>query len=502
MGLRGLRGVAMTSGAVTEVTTVPAPDRFATLVAEWNGSRRAYLRARTLSDGIEITSRAIVEALLQDVVGFLDEAELDALPEWLSRHCRRLEIVSLNAGAMLALRLGKWEAATALTAEANARDHHDLLAQRLSDAAAARSNVLEREVDVWLKDRFCAAPFEQIETRTNGAVHFCCSAWQPAPIGDISDGSAAFWNSERAREIRRSIHDGDYSHCSRWHCPQIAARRLPRRDVVMGSTNRKAIAALALNRATQVDSPPARVILSHDRSCNIFCPSCREKLIQIDHARSTALNAVFDGPLLELVSGARTIKVTGSGDPFGSRHFRYVLRRLTAAAPPSRRLQLHTNGLLCDERAWHELGLFGHVDTVWISMDAARSETYAELRRGGDFGALQKNIAFLGALRGEDGFNGLRLDFVVQHRNYREMGAFVDLARDCGADGVYFLRLRNWGHVPPDDFRGMDICDPGHPEHAEFRLLLADPRLRSRWVEPGSLAGLIWAAQGSSAHAL
>ena len=279
----------------------------------------------------------------------------------------------------------------------------------------------------------------------------------------------------------------------------IAARRLPRREAVVRSVKDPAMAALAAARALHVETPPARVVLSHDRSCNIACPSCRAGPIQIDHARSAALDALFDGPLLELISGARAIKVTGSGDPFGSRHFRYVLKRLTAADPARRRIQLHTNGLLANARAWAELGLAGHVDSVWISMDAARADTYAELRRGGDFATLMQNIAFLAGLRRAGGFNWLRLDFVVQARNWREMGDFVDLARTSGADAVYFLRLRNWGHLRPDDFRRMDICDPGHPEHAAFLANLDDPRLRSSTVEQGSLDGLIRAAEGTLA---
>lgn len=478
----------MKSDAVIEA------DRIASVLAAWNAKRAAYLRARRLADGPGITPRAIVEALVADAEAALDAPSLEVLSERALAARRGMEIVALNAAGLLALRRGRFETAAALAAEANARDHHDILAQRLSDAAGAQATTIEGEVDAWLAGRFCAAPFQQIETRANGAVHFCCSAWQPAPIGSIAKGSGTFWNSASAREIRRSIHDGDFSHCSRWHCPMIAARRLPRREEARRHSD-ATVAAAAREARVEVEAPPARVVLSHDRSCNLSCPSCRDRLIQVGHAKSRALDQLFEGSLLTLVAGARSIKVTGSGDPFGSRHFRGVLRRLTASGPPQRRLQLHTNGQLCDERAWNELGLWGHVDKVWISVDAAEAATYAELRRGGAFESLLENLAFLGEVRKANGFNWFRLDFVVQQRNYAEMGDFVDLARRVGADAVYFLRLRNWGHIAPDDFRAMDICDPVHPEHDRFRRHLADPRLASPSVEQGSLAALIWAAQ-------
>ena len=120
---------------------------------------------------------------------------------------------------------------------------------------------------------------------------------------------------------------------------------------------------------------------------------------------------------------------------------------------------------------------------------------------GGDFGLLRRNLAFIGALRRAGAFNSYRLDFVVQQRNYPEMGELVDLARRVGADGVYFLRLRNWGHFTPEQFRAMDVCDPAHPEHGELMARLADPRLLTPGVELGSMAGLVAKAIGSRAIA-
>ncbi len=459
-----------------EAATAPG-----SVLRDWDTRRRAYLRARVLADGPKATALALIEALAATVAPEMRAA----VPAAAVAERARLSIVALNAAALVALRLGDWRAAEDLAGEVVARDHHDLPAQRIVDAARRRSAELTNDTDRWLRDRFCPAPFEQIETRTGGAVHFCCSGWQPVPIGNLSTGAEAMWNSETAQEIRRSILDGDFSHCSRWHCLPITARSLPTRAAV--AANGGPMAEVVRNRATKAPAPPARVILSHDRSCNIACPSCRSELIQLDHARGRELDALFEASLLPLLTQARAIKVTGSGDPFGSRHFRSVLRRIPVLAG-QRRIQLHTNGLLFDQRAWDELGLEDKVDSVWISIDAARPETYAVLRRGGNFADLTRNLDFLGTLRRHGAFNSLRLDFVVQAGNYREMGAFVDLARRVGADGTYFLRLRNWGHMTPARFREIDVCDARHPEHEALRDMLSDPRLRAANVELGTLA--------------
>ncbi len=435
-----------------------------------------YLRRRRLLEGPSAHAKDLViecaEAIKQDS----SPALLDRFIAQVSENATEYEILTLLAAGWLALQDERWQATEMLGREVVSRDHHDLMAQRLIDAARETSKDLETETDRWLRTRTCGAPFREMETRVNGEVHFCCSAWQPVPIGRLETADeGGFWNSDRAREIRRSVRDGDFSHCSRWHCPQIAGRRLPARTEETQSLK------------LELEEGPDRVILSHDRSCNISCPSCRTQLINLPHKETERLNEIFENHLLPLVSKATKIKVTGSGDPFGSRHFRHLLERLTQSGPPGRRIQLHTNGLLANERAWNDLGLWDKVSSVWVSIDAAQADTYSVLRRGGDFNALRKNLRFLGELNARGDIDTLRLDFVVQAANYREMPGFVDLANEMNADGVYFLRLRNWGHVTPQEFKGLDVCSSDHPEHKALLEVLADPRMAWSGVDLGSL---------------
>ncbi|MBS0573116.1 MAG: radical SAM protein [Proteobacteria bacterium] len=439
-----------------------------------------YLRRQRLADGPHAHAAQFAADLAGQIRAGHSDTVLAAFVNWAVARKAGLKNLVLLVAGLLALGQRDWGSAEALGREVVGRDHHDLLAQRLIDAARERSDTLETETDRWLKTRLCRAPFREMESRTTGDVHFCCSAWQPVPIGRLdTPGADGFWNSERAQEIRRSVLDGDYSHCSRWHCPSIAGRRLPERKP---DEPRPPL---------RVEEGPERVILSHDRSCNISCPSCRTELINLPHKETERLNGIFEKHLQPIVSGAKSIKVTGSGDPFGSRHFRHILGRLTSGGAEGRRIQLHTNGLLANERAWNDLNLWDQVSSVWVSVDAARAETYSVLRRGGNFDTLTKNLRFLGELNRRGAIDTFRLDFVVQQANFQEMSDFVDLARDAGADGVYFLRLRNWGHVTPADFRRQDICSPDHPEHAQLLDILADDRFVSGAVQPGSLTPLI-----------
>ncbi len=394
-----------------------------------------------------------------------------------------LNAFALVASATLAISLRQFLDAETLAGGAAAADQHDTYAQRLQLAARERSVSLRLEVDDWLQDRFCDNPFSNVEIIGSRDVYTCCAAWMPAKLGHAED-VADVWNGARAAEVRRSVLDGDFGYCSRLSCPRIAGRELPRRD----DSN---LAEMLSSKCTGgVVAAPRRVLLSYDESCNLSCPSCRKKLLMANKEATAELDAFYDQHIARLIESASEIKVTGSGDPFGSRHFRKVLGKIAADGKDGPRLQLQTNGLLFDRRAWEELGLAGHVRSVWISVDAATAGTYAKLR-GGDFDRLIKNMEMLGELRAEGAFAELRLDFVVQNENFTELEDFVALARRVGADGVHLLRLRNWGTFTPDEFLSHDVSRRDHPNHAALLDILKRPSLSDRFVDLGNLSPLL-----------
>jgi len=452
---------------------------------------KAYLEARRYPRAGKPTALDVVSSASDELTRLLNADMLPEFCRWLLESEATPGILTLNAAALAAIRTEEWDLARHLANAVNNADHHDLLAQRLYDAAGLKSGDLSLPVDQWLRDKFCPAPFEQIETRSNRAVHFCCSAWQPVPIGTLGEKPDEVWNSDAAQEIRRSILDGDYSYCSRWHCPMISGRRLqPAAELAQAPAANEQIAKqkeIVQKQSLTLEQTPRRAILSHDRSCNLSCPTCRTKTIQIDRSQSAELDELINTSYADFLAGASAIKVTGSGDPFASRHFLNFLKHFTATNTPARRLQLHTNGLLLDETTWNRLDLWGHVDSIWISVDAACADTYSVVRRGGQFDRLLKNLRFLGDMRRAGAFPKLRLDFVVQKENYSEIPGFVSLAESVGANGVYFLRLRNWGTFAPQEFEARNVCDPDHPDHPELLAILTDSRLRSPLVELGSL---------------
>jgi MoaA/NifB/PqqE/SkfB family radical SAM enzyme len=392
---------------------------------------------------------------------------------WAQRNGKRPRLLHVVA-AVAAVLEEDWgrvlhHAKTAIT-----MSQRDTFAQRLFLRAGAQIEQPAAAVADDLSDFFCPQPFESFELCSNGNVHTCCPAWLPVPIGNFHrEGPEEIWNSAAAQAIRSSILDGTYRYCSRMHCTAIVNRRLQRRAELKDPYHRKIVA----EKLVRLERRPVRVLMSQDRSCNLSCPSCRTKLILAKKNEQDRLNEFFETVILPLLRDARQVKITGSGDPFASGHFRYVLKRLSRREFPQLQVQLQTNGQLLDQRAWQELELDGLAESVWVSIDAARPETYAIVRRGGSFGKLLENFAFLGALRRQGKIRFLRLDFVVQALNFREMPEAVAIARAFGFDSMYFQMIRNWGTFTVAEFDRHFIGSPDHPDYGEFLRVLRHPNL-------------------------
>jgi radical SAM protein with 4Fe4S-binding SPASM domain len=331
---------------------------------------------------------------------------------------------------------------------------------------------------------FCAKPFRYLEVAENGDAYLCCQGWQPVTIGNVRRESlSSLWNGETAREIRRSILDGSFRHCTA--CPFLASVSGCVRDA-NAVVDPFEVSILA--RRSLVSEGPQVVNLAYDRTCNLSCPSCRTELFVATGREFEALEEL-QGRLLDggLLARIKWLSVTGSGDPFASRLYRDLLRAIDPARFPRLRVRLHTNALLFTAETWADLGpVRERVHEVEVSVDAACAATYALNRRGGSWETLLENLVFIASLRRRGPIRRLHLSFVVQANNWREMTAFVDLADRYGADRILFSPLRDWNTFAPKEFARRAVHLPGHPEHADFVSSLKDARLRRASVSLGS----------------
>ncbi|HVP24111.1 MAG TPA: class I SAM-dependent methyltransferase [Conexivisphaerales archaeon] len=282
----------------------------------------------------------------------------------------------------------------------------------------------------------CTIPFSRLEVDFNGDVWLCCPTWLPVPIGNlIDDDLPTVLHSEAAESVRESARDGSYRHCRR--CPF-----LPKHGGIV-------VPQPPLDpRETPASTTVTDLHWSYDRRCNLACPSCRKERFHFGVGGLTKrrLDLIHSRVLSSRVlETTRRLHITGSGDPFASDVYFDFLRGLTPSSYPGLRISLYTNGLLATPDNWTKIGNGArHVDSVEVSIDASCPETYRENRRG-NWDMLCENLRFLRGLRTRGRLDSLRLSFVVQANNVREIPAFMDLAQHYEADLVKFVELANLG---------------------------------------------------------
>jgi len=338
----------------------------------------------------------------------------------------------------------------------------------------------------YLATHFCPHPFPTLETTHTGLAFVCCPVWLPTPIGTLDTEADALWNGEVAQKIRRSIVDGSFAYCDHRHCSFITNRTLPPRE---SEAARSILDDYAVKGT--VDRLPHYVTLSHDKSCNLSCPSCRSRTYVANKTKQAALDRLTETSILPLLRHAERVNITGSGDPFGSNHFRNLVRRLAEPDFAALRIDLHTNGQLWDERAWTELALQGRVHYAQISIDAATARTYEIVRRGGSFERLLGNLAFVKRLRESGEIAELEFSMVVQARNFREMPSFVSLGRAYGADWVSFQMIRKRDIFSTREFDAAFIGNPDHGDYLEFLDVLRSPELAAADVRMGNVLAYV-----------
>jgi sulfatase maturation enzyme AslB (radical SAM superfamily) len=336
-----------------------------------------------------------------------------------------------------------------------------------------------------LADKVCLKPFIELDVLENSA-HLCCASWLPTSVGNLRGGDwQRVWNGETAQAIRTSMHDGSYRYCNKRTCPFIQSGNLPARATLEADPK---WAEIVRTGQTHMPHGPEEVNLAYDRTCNLSCPSCRTERYAADDATRAVYAEMQERAILPLMKNARTVFVTGSGDPFASKNFRRLMEQLNAEEYPELKFIIMTNGMLFTPRQWEAFpALHGRVQSLRISLDAATGPTHELLRRGARWETMLENMKFAGELKAKGLVDDYMLTFTVQQENYREMGDLLDLAEEVGASTCYFGRITNWGTFSQEEYERKAVFVPGHAEYDAFVAATRDPRLRDPKVWPSDL---------------
>lgn len=321
-----------------------------------------------------------------------------------------------------------------------------------------------------LQGKICLSPYVSAEIGLEGNVRLCgCAAWMPTVVGNIMEESLTdILSNALSQEIRASIRDGTYQFCDEQRCGIIANDLLNTRDNLPQAVSKI------------IDDPsqfllPREILLAGDIVCNLSCPSCRTKVIEKNHRTAARDNEVANIIAANLFSQPTDqelrLFLSTSGELFASRTLMTLVSTLDPSQLPNLRLKIQTNGVLMPSR-WHKLGrMQDRVESVTVTIDAARPETYERLRRGARWHQILHAMSWL-AERKQTHNIKVHTRMIVQQSNYQEIEDFYHMSMIKGADIVEYCRITDW-HTFGSSFLEHDVFDNRHPEFLSARNELA-----------------------------
>ncbi len=333
---------------------------------------------------------------------------------------------------------------------------------------------------------FCRLPFTEVSINQQGNVYpACCPDWVAFPLGNVlTQEWNEIWNGQAAQAFRASMYEGSLRYCNKDWCPHIS-------EVISGIESSVVFPVADVEHAmkcycdslrkdlreqkTRLSVGPVHALLNYDESCNLSCPSCRPAPKQAQGEAAALVARIHEVVQDHILKDVRSISLTGTGDPFGSRTFRtFLLGFEPRRFRQMRSIHLNTNGQLFSREMYEQMaGLHRMMLSTDISVDATTQEVYERLRWPGKWERLMENLAFIRTLKN---LQCLGISMVVQYENFRQMLDFIRLGESLMYKGRYtfveFKRIRNWGHLSEQEFRRMSMADMSPKEKAEFLSLL------------------------------
>jgi len=176
----------------------------------------------------------------------------------------------------------------------------------------------------------------------------------------------------------------------------------------------------------------ARVYVEPTNLCNLRCRTCiRNVWDEPPGMMSTETFArIIDG--VRSVSPLPTLFFGGFGEPFAHPD---LLAMLTTAKSVGCAVELITNGTRLDEDTRHALVRIG-LDRLWVSIDGATPESYADVRLWDALPQVTADLARLRQLRiaQASGLPRLGIAFVAMKRNIADLPEVIGLGKKLGAD--------------------------------------------------------------------
>lgn len=272
----------------------------------------------------------------------------------------------------------------------------------------------------------------------DGSLGFCMNTpWLNPPNGNVFlQTYEEICASLKNKLIQISIEKGLYCFCNQNRCSPLRESKKKK------ELHNKKTESNKINCA----------IAAFDRTCNLYCESCRnEQIVQSD----SQVKYLKDFFINELLPDADVVNCAGDGEALFSRAYLDILENCK-----EKKIIILSNGTLANKERVDYLSRLSDGKIVFsLSVDAARKETYEKLRRGACFDTLLANIRYIGEQVKSGKVRDLVFNYVISKKNYYEISEFIQMAKEVGASAVNFTLLGNWGTFTEEEYKRIRVTD-------------------------------------------
>jgi len=179
-----------------------------------------------------------------------------------------------------------------------------------------------------------------------------------------------------------------------------------------------------------------RVYVEATNQCNLSCSTCMRNVWDVKYGCMSP--ETFEAILLSFqdLPQKPELFLGGYGEPLSHPH---ILEMVRQAKELGHRVALITNGILLTEHVASRL-IDLNLDMLWVSLDGASSECYADVRLGDALPVVLENLTRLRTQKYKSfgascwaGHPKLGIAFVAMQRNIHDLGEVIRLGTRLGA---------------------------------------------------------------------
>jgi MoaA/NifB/PqqE/SkfB family radical SAM enzyme len=314
---------------------------------------------------------------------------------------------------------------------------------------------------------FCSVPWTNLTLDENGILYACsCNGHVKKSIGNILDLNSKEEFSDLFSDniMKNSILDGSYRLCNSTSCADLQD------NILLGK--KKYIFEESIDNLSQHNLK--EILFQADLSCNLQCPTCRDNIIiNKNNAKTEKLKKILQKLEKYVFEDAKDIiyvRIVGNGELFASHTMLPWFLNFDFKKYPNIKFDIHTNATLISRYEDYLLSIADKIRRIEVSTDAANSETYKIVRKGGDWNDLLNGMETIKKLRSINDEIYLNNSFVVSALNYKDIPDFIQFAKKYDSF-IMFYKVLRWT-MSEEKFNSLNIFSPKHPLHIELLNIL------------------------------